>query len=215
VLDPIIITGLPRSRTSMTTQIMELCGVFLGDVIRSQPANPQGQCEHRKIIDKVQKAHLRRNKFDPKGQNPLPPRNWHKSDPARKDMVLRIMKQDGLKDGMIWGFKDSKATLDWRTWNDHFPNAKWIITERKDEDVIKSCLRTSFMSKYKNEKGWQGWIDEHKKRFNDMYLNLKYAWILNTDEVVAYNFDTLELIVEELGLTWDYDKVYNQIQPIN
>lgn len=214
MLDPIIITGLPRSRTSMTTQIIELCGVFLGDAIGATNANPQGQREHRKIIDKVQKAHFRRHKYDPKGQQPLPPRNFQEPDPARKDMVLKLMKRDGLCPHMIWGFKDSKATLDWRTWNDHFPNAKWIVTERNDKDVIMSCMRTSFMNKYNDEQGWQYWIDEHKKRFEDMFKNLKYIWKLNTDEVVNYNFDTLEKIIKDLGLIWDYQKVHDQIQPI-
>jgi len=47
-----------------------------------------------------------------------------------------------------------------------------------------------------------------------MFNNLNQIKMLNTDEVVNYNFDTLKEIVDELGLNWDYEKVYNQIQPI-
>jgi hypothetical protein len=215
VLDPIIITGIPRSRTSMTTQILELCGMFLGEVMQGCRANPQGQKENRKIVDTIIKPHLKRHRFDPKGQNPLPPVGWYIPDPKRKQKTLDIMKSQDLKEGMIWGFKDHKPCLDWRNWHKAFPNAYWIVPVRKDEDVINSCLRTSFMSRYKDKKGWQHFIDEHKVRFEDMFKNLERIKKLNTDEVVNYNFDTLKEIVDELGLNWDYDKVHAQIQPIN
>jgi hypothetical protein len=178
----------------MTTQIMELCGVFLGDVIRSQPANPQGQCEHRKIIDKIQKAHLRRNKFDPKGQKPLPPRNWHEKDPSRKDMVLKIMKHDGLSPHMIWGFKDSKASLDWRTWNDHFPNAYWVVTERKDEE-IKSLLEKELFKKF---------APEFINRFDDIV----YFKDLNQDDllkIVDLELNKFYERIEKLEYTVEVD----------
>lgn len=215
MLDPIIITGPARSRTSMTTQILELCGLFLGDVIQETKSNPQRQLENHHIIKQVQKSHLKKYGFDSKGQNPLPPVGWHEPDPARRDMVLNIMKKQGLKPGMKWGFKDTKPCLDWRTWNDAFPNAYWIITERKDEDVAKSCMRTSFMTKYKDEKGWQKYIDGHKVRIKDMFNNLERIYKLNTDDVVAYDFDNLQKIIIEIGLNWDYDKVRNQIRPIH
>jgi hypothetical protein len=215
MLDPIIITGPARSRTSMTTQILELCGLFLGDVIQTTAANPQKQLENHHIIKQIQKPHLKKYGFDPKGQNPLPPVGWYKSDPNRKNNVLDIMIKQGLEPGMKWGFKDTKPCLDWRTWDDAFPNAHWIITERKDTDVIKSCMKTSFMSKYKDEKGWQKYIDEHKVRIEDMFNNLNQIYKLNTDDVVSYNFNKLEQIIKEISLNWNYDKVKAQVKPIN
>jgi hypothetical protein len=198
----------------MTTQILELCGMFVGDALGATKANPQGQRENRKIVDTIIKPHLRRHRFDPKGQNPLPPVGWYEPDPRRRGMTLSIMKSQGLCPHMIWGFKDHKPCLDWRNWHKAFPYAYWIIPVRNDNDVIQSCLKTSFMSKYKNEKGWQHFIDEHKVRFKDMFKNLERIKMLNTDDVVAYKFDVLEEIVEETGLNWDYEKVKAQIQPI-
>ena len=214
MLDPIIVTGLPRSRTSMTMQMMELSGLFLGDAIFATAANPQGQRENRYIIDQIQKPHFKKFKFCPKGQKPLPPLGWYEKDPKRRENVLEIMKGQGLKPGMIWGFKDSKASLDWRAWSVAFPHAFWVVTERKDEYVITSCLRTSFMDKYKDRNGWQYWIDEHKLRFDDMFKHLKKIRKLNTDDVVAFDFNVLEEIVNAVGLKWDYDKIKNQVQPV-
>jgi hypothetical protein len=199
----------------MTMQILELSGLFLGDVIGGTTANPQGQKENRHIINNIQKAHFKKFNFDPMGQKPLPPARWYEPDPKRRERVLELMKAQGLKEGVLWGFKDSKATLDWRCWNKAFPNAVWIVTERKDEDVIKSCLRTSFMKKYKDAKGWQYWINEHKIRFNDMFKNIERIYKLNTDDVVNFKFDKLEQIIKEIGLTWNYEKTRAQIKPIH
>ena len=215
MLDPVIITGPARSRTSMTTQILELCGLFLGDAIGPTPSNPQGQRENHHIISQVQKPHLKKYGFDPKGQNPLPPVGWHEPDPARKDMVLGLMKKQGLLPGMKWGFKDTKPCLDWRTWNDAFPNAYWIVTERNTDDVAKSCLKTSFMTKYKDEAGWLKYINDHKVRIKDMFNNIERIYKINTDDVVSFKFNALEKAVTEIGLNWDYDKVKVQIKPIH
>ena len=214
MLDPIIVTGLPRSRTSMTMQMLELSGLFLGDAIFGTPANPQGQRENRHIIDKIQKPHFRKFKFDAMGQKPLPPVKWYEPDKNRKQKTLDIMISQGLKENVIWGFKDSKASLDWRCWAKAFPKAHWIVTERKDEDVIKSCLRTSFMRRYQDAKGWQYWINEHKVRFEDMFNNLDRIYKLNTDDVVNFNFNVLEKIIKDIGLNWDYDKIKKQVKPV-
>jgi len=215
MLDPIIVTGLPRSRTSMTMQMLELSDLFVGNVLGPTTANPQRQMEEREIIDKIQKVHFKKFKFDPMGQKPLPPIKWYEPDPKRKQRTLDIMVSNGLKENTIWGFKDSKASLDWRCWEKAFPNVIWIVTERKDEDVIQSCLRTSFMKRYSDEKGWQFWIDEHKKRFTDMFENCKNIYKLNTDDVVHFKFDDLENIIKKIGLNWDYEKIKKQVKPVH
>lgn len=209
----VIVTGMPRSRTSMITQMLELSGLFLGNVIQETKANPQKQLENTTIIRDVQKKHLKKYKFDPKGQNPLPPLKWHEPDPTRRDMVLNIMKKQGLTN-QIWGFKDAKACLDWRTWDDAFPEAFWIVTKRNISDVVKSCLNTSFMSKYKNEKGWQYWVTEYQKRIEDMLANLNNIQVLDTDDILNFKFDALEHTIKKIGLTWDYDKIKAQVRPI-
>ena len=149
------------------------------------------------------------------GQNPLPPIKWHEKDPDRKNRTLAIMKKHGLEEDTIWGFKDSKPSLDWRCWNDAFPNALWIVTERNDNDVIDSCLRTSFMKRYNDREGWQYFINEHKKRFEDMFFYLSRIYKLNTDDIVNFKFNDLERIVKDAGLNWDYEKIKKQVQPIH
>jgi hypothetical protein len=76
-------------------------------------------------------------------------------------------------------------------------------------------MKTSFMSKYKDKKGWQKYIDEHKVRIEDMFNNLNQIYKLNTDDVVSYNFNKLEQIIKEISLNWNYDKVKAQVKPID
>ena len=210
--DPIIVTGAPRSRTSLVTQIIEICGCFLGDVIQATRANPQGQKENRTIIDKVQKLHLQRCGFDPLGQKPLPPLYFFERDISRKQRVLKIMEDQGLKD-QIWGFKDSKAVLDWRAWEASFANIQWIVVRRRGEDVIKSCLRTSFMRRYNCKRGWRDWLDDYKLRMDDLEANGKHVQTINTDDLIDHKFDTMKQIIENVGLTWQEKKVRNNIRP--
>lgn len=210
--DPIIVTGAPRSRTSLTMQIIEICGCFLGDVLQATKANPQGMKENRRIIDEVQKNHLKKYGYDPMGQNPLPPLRFNEADPNRKSKVLNIMTSQGLKD-QIWGFKDAKIVLDWRAWETAFPDAKWVLVRRDDSGIINSCLRTSFMRKYKNKEGWQKWINEYKLRMDDLEKNGKNVQVVNTDDLIAHKFDTMQKIIENLGLIWKDKRVRNQIKP--
>ena len=214
ILDPVIVTGIPRSRTSMTMQMLELSGLFLGNVIQETKANPQGQKEHRKIIDTIQKRHLTRHKFDGKGQNPLPPVKWYIEDKDRRDKVLKIMESEGLKPMVKWGFKDSKAVLDWRAWDKAFPNAIWIVTKRNTDEIVDSCLRTSFMSKYKDRAGWEKWIKEYDRRIHDLFSNVRQSYRLDTDQVVNYNFSGLQKVISACGLEWNDDKIKKQVKPV-
>jgi hypothetical protein len=213
MLDPIIITGIPRSRTSMTAQIIELCGVFLGDVLQKTVANPMGQKENSELNHLVQKAHFKRFGFDPKAQKPVPPLKWYEPDPSRRNTVFAIMKKQGLQPKMRWGFKECKASYDWRNWHKAFPNAFWIVTERNDSDIIQSCYKTSFMTRHKTDQEWQGWIDHQKKIFKDMFDNLPKIRKLNTDRLVNSEFTELESIIHDLYLKWDFEKIKRQIQP--
>ncbi len=207
--NPIIITGAARSRTSFTMQILQLSGMFLGRVIGATKANKWGQLENTDIIDKVQKPLLRKYGYDHLGQNPLPPPNFKCTYPNLKNKVMEIMKAQGLKD-QIWGFKDAKACLTWRAWDEAFPDATWIIVRRNDKDIIKSCLRTSFMRAYDTEAGWQHWVNEHKIRFDEIKQNCRW-YELNTDQVIKKDLTQLEPIIKGLDLDWKPDKIIKQI----
>ena len=208
MIDPIIITGVPRSRTSMTTGILNLCGLQLGDVIGPTPNNKKGQFENRDIIDKVDKKHLKLHKFDPMGQYPLPIKL--PIDAGRKYVVLNILKKQGVNFNKPWGFKDSKSILSFNSWINAFPYSKWIIVNRKKEDIARSCELTPFMRKRKD---WFNFIDEYRNRFEALKKVHDKVYEINTDDIVNFKFDSLKDMVSNLGLIWDEEKIREFVDP--
>ncbi|NJM42225.1 MAG: hypothetical protein HC853_16515 [Anaerolineae bacterium] len=75
----------------------------------------------------------------------LPPRGWLPAIPDFRSLVaaaLVIQHYDGVQP---WGFKEPKMCLMWRLWDQHFPGARWVIVRRPIEQVVDSCMRTSFL----------------------------------------------------------------------
>jgi hypothetical protein len=186
-------------------QTLELCGAYLGQVIGSTKANPQGQKENRYIIDHVQKPWLKKHGFDSKGQYPLPPEDFDAKDPTRRDFVERVFEEQNFPYGTRPIFKDAKACLDWVAWDYSFPNAIWVIVRRDDDGIIKSCMspKAPFMSAFNDKKGWQWWINEHKKRLEQIKHNCKYVYEIDTDLLVTGYFDEIRQLVNDLDLEWN------------
>lgn len=198
---PILITGCARSGTSMTAGIIHAGGAFGGKLLGPNQWNAKGMFENVEIREKIVKPFLTLNGADPLGQDPLP-------DPTRlikvenwRSKIEMMMKFQGYKYGP-WFYKCAKACLFWPTWHEAFPDAKWVVVRRKDEDIIYSCLRTGFMRAYRTPVGWQGWIDVHKTRFQEMHesgMEIREVW---PTKFVEGDFTEIKEVIAWLGLKW-------------
>jgi hypothetical protein len=127
--------------------------------------------------------------------------------------VETIIKFQGYKDGP-WFYKGAKMCLFWPIWHRAFPNAKWIIVRRKDEDIINSCLRTGFMRAYDDAEGWQTWVDHHKERFQEMKAaGLSVAEVWPTKFVEGDFTEVHRVVIKFLRLRWRDKKVRDFIEP--
>jgi hypothetical protein len=218
--DPILLTGAARSGTSLTAGIIYYCGAFGGQLSGPTNNNKKGMFENRDIRDMVLKPLLKQEGYDPMGQSPLPdPQKY--TDQGRADKLrqrmISIMRCQGNKASNIdgkWFYKGAKMSLIWTIFHNAFPKAKWIIVRRKDDDIINSCLKTGFMSKYNDAAGWQRWIDVHKKRFMEMEengLDVREIW---PEDMINGNFTSIMNVVQEMGLSWNKDKILEFITPI-
>src|SRR3990167_1759798 len=162
--NPIFITGCARSGTSLTAGIIHLCGAFGGKMRRPNINNQKGMFENIAITQDLVKPFLKSIGADKMGQNPLP-------DPAKvvlkanilahqwRQNVISILNSEGYIGDRPFFYKGAKMCLMWEIWHAAFPNAQWIIVRRNKEDIIDSCLRTSFMKAYKDRGGWAKWVD--------------------------------------------------------
>ena len=102
--------------------------------------------------------------------------------------------------------------LIWKAWANAFPDAKWVIVRRPDEQIVSSCLRTSFMRKRKTAEEWQEWVDYHKERFEEMkaYLNCKEVW---THKLVSGDLKEIRETLEWLGLEYNKSEILSFVDP--
>ncbi len=210
---PILITGVPRSGTSMTAGVINLCGAFGGITSGPNMYNRKGMFENGKVREKVIKTYLRSCGLDPLGQNPLPAIDDLKPYPNLREKLVAIIKGQGYEEGP-WFYKGAKMTLLWPLFHEAFPGARWIIVRRRDEDIINSCFRCGFMKAYTTSEGWQGWIDHHKRQFETMLkhpdMDVLEFW---PEELVRGSLFSIKHVIAELGLVWNQEAVLQFVEP--
>lgn len=193
--NPILITGIERSGSTIIAKILAQCGVFVGT------ATAMGENYAIKVL--VNNYYSNTLGIPMTGQNPLPnmkelpiPVNW-------EHVINNILQEGGCKKDIPWIYKSSRIAQIWPVWNSTYPEAKWIIVRRKTTDIIHSCLQTGFMSAYSDYDGWLGWIKEHELLFQSMIqsgLNYKEVW---PERMVNGDFSQIQEVIQWLGLEWN------------
>ena len=203
---PIFITGCERSGSSIIARVISHCGAFTGRTTEMME-NDQ--------LRKLMVTYYDLIGADVKGQNPLPntekliiPTNW-------KEKVFACLNLEMIKreEDQFWMFKNSRLCQTWPVWHYAFPNAKWIIVRRRTGDIIDSCLKTGYMTAYKDKAGWLGWVHEHEKLFVEMIeigLNCKVIW---PERMATGDYQQMKETIDWLGLTWN-DDVLDIIKPL-
>jgi len=214
--DPILITGCARSGTSMVAGIFDTCGAFGGKLAGPNPWNRKGMFENTEIRNDVVKPWLRSVGADPLGQDPLPSREMCERDRrlaiSWRTAIEGVMRRHGYKEGP-WFYKGAKMCLMWQVWDAAFPDARWIIVRRRDEGIVTSCLKTSFMRKRLGQEGWLAWIASHKERFAEMSEGVTNYAEVSSDEIVAGDLCGVRRLVAAGNLSWDVDAVEKFVDP--
>lgn len=217
---PILITGCARSGTSMTAGIINIGGAWGGKMAGTTIHNKRGMYENTEIRNGIVKRYLRSLKVDPLCQHPLPPIKFFKDLRPGASIIdywrlsiERVIKHQGYP-GTVWFYKGAKMCLIWPLWHLAFPNARWIIVRRRDEDIVYSCMKTGFMKAFKHEDGWYKWVKHHLARFEEMIaeptLDVREIW---PQDMINGDLTSIQAIVEELGLQWKKKEVIEFISP--
>lgn len=220
---PILITGCARSGTSMVAGVINMCGAWGGELSGPNHNNQKGMFENAEIRNTVVKPYFESIGVDRLGQYPLVDIQKLRIPVDWSSRICSVMVKQGYPGGH-WFYKCAKACQFWPVWEYAFPNARWIIVRRKDQDIVNSCMRTSFMRAFDKEHnrravkakttedGWQWWVEQHKKRFEEMVmagLNVKVVW---PEKMVNGDYQQMKEAVEWCGLEWT-NKVYEFISP--
>jgi len=194
----ILITGTARSGTSLTTAVLQACGLNLGHT------KLNGLNEATKVRDQLLKPYLKSVGADPMGQHPLPDLDDVRIDRGWREKVMESLGYPSEP----WGYKAAKACLIWPLFAAAFPEAKWVIVRRDKEQIAQSCMRTQFMRAHRNVEGWRRWVEHHEARFEEMKGELDCVEIWPDT-----NPETFRPMVEACGLDWQPQAVQAVINP--
>jgi len=217
--DPILITGAARSGVSMIAGVVSLCGAWGG--IKPGAADYDGRTsfENSEVAESIVKPFLRGIAADPNGQFPLPdiakvadvPDSFTETWGRR---VHRVWLGQGYAGGPVF-YASPRTCLVWPVWHRAFPDAKWVIVRRNDDDIVRACTQTGFMKAHKTDAGWRAWVDVHKQRFDEMIRAGLQVWQIWPQRMIRGHIGELrQLIADHLGLTWDETAVTDFIAPI-
>jgi hypothetical protein len=213
---PVLVTGVPRSGTSMVTGLLGVCGLWLGQTVSGGRENVHGFFENMILRERVQKEILRQGGFDPLGVRRLPPRNWHPRAANFRQVVAAAIAAQQYDGSCAWGFKDAKMTLTWRLWHEHFPQARWIIVRRPREQIIASCMRTSFMRQHSSDPAfWDEFVAKYIERIAVLQQTVGWSRTIEAGDIVAGTRDPMKQLVASLGLTWQADAVRSFVSPVH
>jgi hypothetical protein len=214
---PIFITGLPRSGTSMVTGLLAQSGIWVGSTIAGGPSNPKGFFEHAQIREVVIKGILRSIDCDPLGIKKLPPadfseeinfNNGTQETISLQDFIHGVIRQDGYNDQQRWAYKEPKLALLWQSFQNAFPHAIWLIVERNRDSVIRSCLNTHFMQQHSLEESfWQEVLDQYGLRLQRLKDSDARVWTISADNLMAGDHKEIQGFCEFANLNINSAKV--------
>ena len=191
---PILITGCPRSGTTIVANAIQKAGAFIGQT------SIRGMMENDEIREKLIRPYFKQKGLDCRGQflkqhNVSIPTDWNVK-------IENILKSQGLTANNIWMYK-GLGCLIWPIWNYTYPDAKWIIVRRRTGDIIQSCMKTAYMTAFNTEEGWKDWVHQYENKFVEMIeagLNCKIVW---PERILNGNYTQIYETIEWCGLKWN------------
>lgn len=189
-----LVTGLPRSGTSLVAGTIRACGAWTGPTVPASEHHAKGNVENSEIRERILKPYLSRIPACPLGLRSLPVIN-HKPFKTGVDwrrMVTETFKRQGYEGGPVV-YKDAKIALTWRLWAAAFPEAKWVIVRRPLVETVRSvCAAEPMMRHFDSESDVWRWAEMYDAHVSS----------IPHGRDVAPEPESLRRMLEWLGLDW-------------
>lgn len=132
----LIITGMHRSATSLVTQWLQRCGLFIGErFIGPDPGNVQGQVGDFDFL-KVHDRLLRKRHYSTAGliDRPIRQLTWQEVE------ELKILIETRNREHQEWGWKDARTCLFFDAYERILPFAFYLIIVRDYTATVNSMV---------------------------------------------------------------------------
>lgn len=138
---PVRVAGMHRSGTSLVTNALRLCGLYLGperDLLEIRVGNPEGHWENRRFVA-VNDAVLAR--LGGWWAGPPATSSYERGGDlgAEKEAAARLLREFAGREW--WGWKDPRNCLTLPFWQEFFPGMKTVICLRHPLEVVRSLER--------------------------------------------------------------------------
>ena len=197
----ILITGIPRSRTSLTAAMFDKCGAYFcpaDDMVGPHPTNILGFFESKKVRYELQRPYFKRIGFDPMARTSLPLAKDIIIDPTWNERFFKAIPG-------CTAHKEAKMLLYWEQWHHAFPEAKWVIVRRNRAEILESVDKlTPWMRGKLKRNQWEKWIDHHLMRMEGMKKSVVWCEI-DTDRLIQGDCEEIQHNIEWCGLEWRDD----------
>ncbi|WP_185962332.1 sulfotransferase [Palleronia caenipelagi] len=211
---PILVAGLPRSRTSMTMRILAAHGVWVGETMQATSANPHGFFENLVLKNSVLKKLLKELGADPNGVEPLPDSSNMPVLPGLDQRLLQALTDQGYDGARPWAFKDPKLTLLWPIFASAFPDAHWIIPQRDRQAVIDSLSKVHFMRRHSSDpEYWAMFCAAYQQRLDALARSGARVSVIDTDALVKGDHAALSEVIRAAGVPPEPDVFRTAIDP--
>lgn len=218
--DPILITSIPRSGSSMVAGVLSLCGIDAGQTVNQDKPYTAHLYENQRIRGLVSFA-FKENLADPQAQFPLPSK--HFLLPAGfTNRCFSAMVKEGVTGK--WYYKDNRLPLIWQDMHIAFPAAKWILVCRNENSILESCEKTGFMKAFSKTyilqqigrdnalEGWKWWLQQYQERVLEMQYGVNIKFV-HPEKMMFGDYTEIKSVVEWVGGTWDEQAVKQFIEP--
>ena len=153
---PICVLGMHRSGTSMVTQLLAGCGVYLGehdDLVAADQDNADGYWENKRFVDinEAVFALIGAGWDHPAGM----PEGWESDGRFLRLRSRGLQLVEAFRES-VWGWKDPRTTLVVPFWRSILPHLRPLICIRNPLDVALSLHRRNNFS---YEAGIRLWYD--------------------------------------------------------
>ena len=203
----LIITGMHRSGTSLTTSLLQSTGIYIGDrLMDGGNGNTKGHFEDLDFVE------LHRRCLTQQGVNR---EGWTTQNNFAFTSEYFVQAKNLIKaknNQPIWGWKDPRTTLFLDAWQNLIPNAKFVFVYRSPWDVVDSLFRRGdLIFKQDPVIAIQTWVS-YNQTILDFCKQTKHPWILlRIEDVINHPQLIIELINQHLDLNLTTpQKLYDQ-----
>lgn len=177
----VVIAGMHRSGTSLTTSLLESAGLHIGrDLVGANKSNPKGHFENKDFLE-FHRTVLRSQEIIDKG--------WTLQDKITvEEQYVAEAKEIVAKNAIssLWGWKEPRTTLFLEFWANLLPEANFILIYRSPWEVVDSLYRRREDTIFQREPEMavKLWIHYNQKIINFYNHFSRRCFLANLREIV-------------------------------